>query len=418
MPQTFDLGRNRSFVAGLFWQPLPGTLRDRKKEAERLAKDLNFDLAVYRLTGALQVGFAKASKDVRQGMLSAAAAVSEILEAEQGARNFLCATEVTNGKWLYVAQRDGFILPDGDFLGAEDEVRSRMLSDISLDEWSMIFAPDHWGMSGATERAFEEFLPKKSSGETTVLRGWALLPVKNNPIRTLTPIVALVAMGVVWFYGYQMWRDKQTAQENARIAAEQDAVANQPVKLEHPWKTEVRAGNFLSECMSAFTKVKTLWPGNWTPRDATCSGGVFTVVWLRQETGWIDHLRAVEPKAVLATDGSMASLMVPLALSGAEDEAIPKEDERTLAIHGTGQRYGFKVGVTTPPPPPALPGDKPNQAVKDWKELTWKIDGVSLPPAVVLKPMDGPGFRVSRIKAVFKGGVMTWDMEGTQYVQP
>lgn len=414
---TFDLERNRTFVAGLFWQPLPGTLRDRKKETERLAKELDFDLAIWRTTGSLQVGFAKASKTIKPGLLSAAAAVSKTIEVEQGARNFLCATEVPDGKWLYVAQRDGVILPDGDFLGTEDEVRSRMLSDISLDEWTTIFAPDHWGMPSAEERSFSNFLPKKGA-DTTFMRWWGLQPVKSNPVKTFAPIAILAAVVLAWFYGYHVWQERKAAQVALQIANEQSANANRPVKLEHPWKTQVRAGVFMSECMAAFGKVKTLWPGNWTPRDAACGGGTFTVVWLRQETGWIEHLRAVEPKAVLSTDGAMASLMVPLTLSGGEDEKVPLENERTLAIHATGQKFGFKVGMSAPPPTPVLPGDKPNQAVKDWKELSWKIDGVTLPPTVVLKTMDGPGFRVNRIRAIFKGGVMTWDMEGTQYVQP
>jgi hypothetical protein len=415
---TFDFGRGHVFVAGLFWQPLPGQLRDRKKETERLAKELSFDLAVWRTTGSLQVGFAQASKLIKVGQLSAAAVVSKTLDIEHGARNFLCATEVPGGKWLYVAQRDGIILPDGDLVASEDEIRSRMLSDLSLSEWSTIYAPDHWGVPAAEERTFEQFIPKKG-GVNSFKGWWGLRPVKRNAAKTFLPLALLVVVAVAGAVGYRMWQEKKAAQEMALLVSEQAGTGNQPVKVEHPWKTKPRASKFLDECLTAFGKVKTLWPGNWALRDATCSGGVFTVVWLRQENGWIEHLRAVEPKAVLSTDGGMASLVIPLALDGIEDEALPNESERTLAFHGTGQQYGFKVALSAPTQPPTLPGDKQApQPVKDWKELAWKIDGIALPPSVVVKTLDAAGFRVTRIKASFKGGVMNWDLEGIQYVQP
>lgn len=171
--------------------------------------------------------------------------------------------------------------------------------------------------------------------------------------------------------------------------------------------------------MGAFTKVKTLFPGNWTLNEATCANGSFSIVWARQDTGWIDHLVAVEPEAQLAADGATASRTIPLDLPAGEDEEVGDGGKRILAIHALSQRYGFKVSMQHVDPPPPLPGDKQeNQPVRDWKEINWQVTGVQMPPEIVLKAMDAPGFRVAKISAGLSEGLMNWKMEGTQYVLP
>jgi hypothetical protein len=419
MGQTFELGRGHTFVSGLFWLPLPGTLRDYKKETENLARETNCDLAVWRTSSALQVGLGSTEKGLTPGLLSAAAVISKSLEIEPGAKeykDFLCATEVPGGAWLYVAQREGVIMPDGDFLGTEDEVRSRMLSDYSVSQWNVIIAPAHWGMKDSKERRFEEFLPQKA-GKTDYKRWWGLAPVKRDVIKTMTPIIIIAVALLAGLIGYQKWQANKAAEELARLAAEQQGtVAGKPVV--HPWKQIPRAKQFVGECMGALTRVKTLWPGNWLPRDVTCSGAQFVVVWLRQPHGWIDHLLAVEPKAVISVDGGMASLSIPLTLDIGDDEATPQENARIVQMLSAGQRYGFKITISAPPAPPALPGDKDKApALITWKELAWKVEETSMSSLSVAAILDGPGFRVGRIRGALKGGVITWVMEGTQYVQ-
>lgn len=416
-PQTFELSRGRTFVAGLLWQPLAGTIRDYKRETTRLANELSLDLAVWRTSGALHVGMTSVAAGGKPGWLSAAAVVSKTLEVENGTRSFLCATAVPGGRWLFVAQRDGIILPDGDYLAGEDEIRSRMLGDMSLGDWDLIIAPDHWGLTKSNERAFQDFLPKKGSKED-FKRWWGLSPIKSKPLTKLLPIVALAAAIGAGGFGYMKWQQYKRAQELARQAALANP-SGQVVKLPHPWKSQPRASVFLEECMGAFTKVKTLFPGNWTLNEATCANGSFSIVWARQDTGWIDHLVAVEPEAQLAADGATASRTIPLDLPAGEDEEVGDGGKRILAIHALSQRYGFKVSMQHVDPPPPLPGDKQeNQPVRDWKEINWQVTGVQMPPEIVLKAMDAPGFRVAKISAGLSEGLMNWKMEGTQYVLP
>lgn len=425
MTNTFALDK-RTFVSGLFWQPLSGLSSDYRKETRRLAEELKFDLAVWRTTTASQVGLGSVSDGLKPGLLSAAAVISKTLEIESGVRDFLCAAEIPGGRWLYVAQREGVILPDGDIVGGEDEIKSRLLNDLSLGSWPLIYAPEHWGVYGATEeRAFVEFLPQKG-GKNDFRRWWGLQPVdrwasiRSNPSKILVPMIIIAAIAAGGMYGFKTWQNKKAA-ETARIAELQAAAEGRPVMADHPWKNAPRAREYLKSCMSAMSQVKSLWPGNWTPMEATCANGMFTVLWKRQEWGWIDHLRAVEPKAILAGDGSAASLSIPLVFSSGEDEAVPLESDRTLDMHGIAQKYRFSVTLAAPPAHVAMPGQEnagKEQQKQDWREMKWEAKGISLPPDVVLAALDGNGFRVSRVQAVFAGGIIIWNMEGTQYVKP
>lgn len=425
MSNTFELDKSKIFVSGLFWQPLSGAASERKKETKRLAVELKFDLAVWRTTTAPQVGFGSVSDGLKPGFLSAAAAISKTLEIESGARDFLCATEIPDGRWLYVAQREGVILPDGDITGGEDEIKSRLLSDLSLGNWPLVYAPEHWGVHGAAqERSFADFLPKKS-GKNDYKKWWGLRSIdpwaalRSKPTKIIVPAMVIASIAAGSFFGYKTWQGKKVA-DTARIAALQ-AAANSPIQLiEHPWKSQAGARAYLASCTTAMRQVKSLWPGNWTPQVVTCADGALLVQWKRQEYGWIRHLRAVEPKAILSSDGESASLSIPLILSLGADESVPNESERVLAMYGVAQEYRFAVTITGLPTPMVMPGqenaNKPQ--TQEWRELKWTAKNITLPPDVVLAALDGNGFRLTQAQAVFNGGIITWNMEGTQYVKP
>ncbi len=150
--QTFTFGR-RVFVSGLFWQPLPGaSAHQRKLEMKEVAEEQDFDLAVQRTSGMPQAGFGALADGVKPGMLSVAAMVSKSLEVANRDRSFLCALPVPGNKWLYVAQREGVLLHDGDLLGTEESIRARLHNDLSLADWQTVFAPAQWGIPNATER--------------------------------------------------------------------------------------------------------------------------------------------------------------------------------------------------------------------------------------------------------------------------
>ena len=405
-----------SFVAGLFWQPLAGAPRERRKAADALAKELQFDLAVWRSGSAAQIGFAASTSGAKPGLVSAAAMVAEVLESELQGGSFVCAVETPGHRWLYVAQREGLILSDGDLLAGEDEVRTRLLSDLSVGAWDRVFTPEHWGIEGAKERSFAQLVPRKAD-KPLLKRGWRLAPLRANRFRTYLVAATVLLLIGVGAYEYRLWQQRELQAQLARLAAQSGAQPAPP--LEHPWKKQPRAREFLQACTRAFGEVKTWWPGNWTLKQAACENGSLNISWARQDTGWIEHLRALEPRAFLSADGSLASLTLPMQLPAAgEDEAVPTERARTLALHAAAQRLGVRVTLAAVQPPPVLPGDKPAALpAKDWNELTWSVQGTRIPPAVLVELLDGPGLRLDRIEALYEGGFMNWSLKGTQYVQ-
>ena len=144
-----------------------------------------------------------------------------------------------------------------------------------------------------------------------------------------------------------------------------------------------------------------------------------TVTWKRGEYGWIKHLLEVEPKANVSGDGSMAALVVPVSVSGAEDETLVDERTRSLQMQMVAQQYGLMINLAAPPAPPTMPGAQPNdQMLPKWRELAWAIKGSALPPENVVASLDGAGFRVGSVTARFSDGLIKWDLEGSQYVLP
>lgn len=423
MLARFELERGREFVSGLHWQALTGGPSEAKQEARQLAKQLGFDLAVWRTTGSQQVGFAAVTDGFKPGMLSAAAVVSKTIEVESGDRDFICATELPDGRFLFVAQADGVITPESDFIGSAEVIRSRMLEDMSIGKtWQRVIAPVMWGFPESTERSFADFIPRKGGKLDFKHSWWALRPVKPNLGALVKTVLPFVAVGVVLaaaLIGYRQYEQRRIAQQ----AAEQAALLSSepPVELPHPWKDKPRAQIGAAACLTGFQSIAHLWPGNWTPERVVCAvaEGTLTVAWKRGEYGWIKHLLEVEPKAAVAADGATATLTLPLSVSGAEDEQLVEERGRLLALQINAQQYGLNIQVAAPPAPPPMPGAQPgDQLPPRWREWSWSIKGSALSPESIVAALDGPGFRLIAVTAQISGGVIKWDLEGSQYVLP
>lgn len=414
---TFQIGKSKTFISGLFWQPLSGISADLRKETKQLAKELDFDLALLRTTFP-QVGLTSHAQGAKAGHLSAAAVVSSTVEKESGARDFLCAAEITDGQWLYVAQRDGVILPDGDIIGSEDEIKSRLMQDLSLGSWGEVYAPAHWGIESASqERSFEDFIPQKGSKyqykadwELKTLERFSLDKFKSTPF-----IILLCCLCILSWFGYKEYKNRQAAE-----MARQLAVSGQLPKLPHPWKIQPRSSAYLQACRDSINQAGNLWPGHWTPKEVSCNQATFSVEWTRGKYGWNEHLKITQPKATISTDGARANLSIPIKMTASEDEVAPLEADRNFAMTNAAQKYGFTINLTPvpPPPPPPPPKDgEPPQPVPDWREINWDVRTTELPPEIVVKALDANGFRISVVKSVFTNGKFNWSLEGTQYVQ-
>lgn len=418
---TFKLDR-AVFVSGLHWQILTGKPSAFKSEIKDLAKQLSFDLAVLRNTGVPQVGLGAINEGGGVGLLSAAAVVSKTVEVESNQRDFICAAKLPDGRFLYVCQSEGVILADGDFISSAEDVRSRMLEDLSVGKtWEAVFAPIEWGLSGSSERDFVDFLPRKNGKADLNHSWWALKRVEMSPFAPMKklalPLVAIAALGA-GVYGFQVWQAEQAEAARLAAAASGDAAAPPPPP---PWTTKPRASAVVGACMSAFGKVGTFWPGNWSPTSAACNvaAGSLTLSWKRGEYGWAKHLLEIVPDATIAPDGALATLVIPLQL-GVEkaDEALVAERVRSAQMNNAAQELRVQFSMAPPAPAAVLPGAASTPApVQAWHELAWLLKANGLSPESLVPAFDGPGFRVGSVTALFDGGKISWEIEGVQYVQ-
>jgi hypothetical protein len=428
-PYIFTV-EGETFILGLFWQPLSGTTQsERSKEIVALAQELSFDMAVTRNASMYSVGFAKSSQALKIGVFSAAAIVSKSLDVELKARDFIFVSPLPDGQYVYVAQRDGVILADGDrVFVSEDAARACLLEHMSLGDWPLVIAPAIWGIGGSIERDFASLLPRAKNGKIKVHKWWKLMPVDRRravfvfnarTIAAVSIIAAVLIGGGIFYKKWKADRDARLAAEAAAAAARMVATGSAEVRPEDPWKSQPLARDMVRACLSTLVR-QMVFPGNWEISDINCSGGNLVISWKPRSGGWIKHLKEIEPAVVVAMDGSSATLSVPLPpLETGYDEEAPQRNDRVVAMYSAAQAYGvtLKLSDAAPPPAPVLPGQKQEQKKIYWNEMKWVADGV-LFPDVVLAALDGSGFRINAMRGKFVNGSFVWSMEGIQYVQP
>lgn len=423
--QVFDI-EGVQFVSGLFWQPLSESSNgDKKDEVKSLSSELKLELYVLRNTSISCVGLTNPNEEIKSDQCSIAAIVSKTLEIEQGASDFIFVTPMYDGKWIYISQRDGLILPDGDKVyPSEDAARARMLEDMSIGDWSTIIAPSIWGIRGSSERTFESMIPRNGKGKIKVHKWWKLKNVDSNKELAKHKGKILISLLLVVAAGLGINKYKEVMHQKEMDAAEAAAKElmmsqNQQAVVMHPWKDMPLSTNLLQACMGAISTVR-LFPGNWELVSANCSNTALTVSWKpKGENGWIEHLRQIHPDSTISLDGSLAS--VTKLLTGIEagvDEEVLPENMRLVEMYSAAQRYGFKFTATPAAPAvQALPGQEAAVvAQKDYRELNWKAENIMFPEAV-LSGLSGNGMRMTAMNAIWQNGKFVWTMEGIQYVK-
>lgn len=407
--------KNRRLVAGLFWHPVAATTeRARKAEVQEVAGQMKVAAAVWRHGPTVQVGLAgKAAL----GACSAAAIVSKTISVEGGENDFVCATQIPDGRWLYVAQKDGVLLPDGDVLGTEDEIRSRMLADCSAGDFALVYAPEHWGVRAKGERDFLSFMPTKKDA-LFWHKWWRLRPVRvglGDYAKTI--FMLLLAIGVVsgGVAGWKYWQGVQEKKriEAARIAAEA-AAAQAAAIVVKPWGQMPYATALVRACASEYAGLRTNIAG-WAMTTLMCShNDGLSAIWTAPEVGGTrGAFVAQNPAAVTSPDGAFATFAKPIAFPVPEVAEELQESQIVLAwVADRASKFGaqFKAqSVDAPAPDPAAPVAA---APGTWKTYTWTIaSGVS--PTSLVPQINTAGLRVTKI--MFSND--QWSIEGVLYAK-
>lgn len=417
---TFTLSGKTRLAAGLHWQTISSSGDGVKRQVIRLAKMLSYDLAALHGKTPVQVAFASTKEGHAEGSFSAAAAVAIAIESKYKEADFLCAAKLADGQYIYVAKVEGVILPDGDLIGDENSIRKRMLADITLPmNWGKIIAPSSWEIENSEEKTFEE-LVTDSAGNFAYSKQTAKIKfVSVNWSSSLRKMV-LPSIGLLVIascvIGFMHWRNITLEREAALLAQEQAARA--AVEPMHPWKQLPEAIEAGEMCVAQFDGIEVLHPSHWKFESALCNvlEGIFTIKWLKGESGWISHLLEIVPKAVIAGDLSAATMTVQFSKPDGTDEVLLTENERTLSLAIAAQEYGLIFNMAKAAAPDSSNKNPNNNSKKTWKELPWNVKDVRFSPVDVIKALNGPGFRVTSITAHLKDANLVWDLEGIQYV--
>lgn len=414
--------KGKEFVAGLLWLPLASDTKKIKENTARLATEQNVDLVVHRKGGVIQVGLASTKDGAHAGLYSAAAVVSKTIEVESGDRNVLAAVQVPDGRWLYVAQRDGAILPDGDLLGDEDSIRARMLEDHSVGDWDRVYAPDHWGFGNSEERNFVSFLPAKN-GKIDYHKWWKIQPIGfsvGGLRRYVVPVAVMMAIGFGASIAWNKWHQKKLADQMAQLSMLKSMQTSQPKVIPPPWPSQPSALAVSRACESVFNRA-ALWPGGWLLQDVKCSGSAMMISWSCEDSGRASFLKRVVPQAIISPDGKRASLSIPLELPkmNSKNEPAPGVEGVMTKMRDVAEKYGLDLKISQESAPSQLPGAPApkQQEIKDWQSINWSVSKSALKPSDVIRLLDGDGFRLNSIGFEFANGSVGWSLEGVQYAK-
>lgn len=414
-------GKPIEAIAGLAWHPL---LPDNfKKEMRPLAKEMDKDLYVYWKSAHSIIGFASVAEGASPGQFPIALIIAKALEAETAPMSSLVAVAAPDdsGLYFYVSRRNGHILADGDAVGTEDEIKSRMFEDFGFGGWDLLVCPSHWRINGSEPRTFDSFLPKRNE-KTHFPNAWKLKPVKVTLAKTAMRVMALTVVPMVLTYGYLTWQksevQKRIAVQAAAVAAQEEEQRKQNLQKE-PWPELPTATAFASSCESALNRTGLI-ATNWSFAGFTCEGNQYSVRWERTNLdGLVSQLKTVMSGVHLDASGAFATQTELLSISSPVS-ADPKEiaPDLNLRIERLSDLYGvygigvsMKVAATTQSSPPTTP------STPQWVELG-VVATSSLGIGSTAKLLSAPAFRLTKISGHMKNGLLKYQFTGIQYAKP
>lgn len=406
--QLFEVDRKR-FASGLFWHPLSWFGgKAQSKEVTAVSKQLGLPAIVWRRGVADQLQAGLGSKEAIDAY-SAACVISKTLEVERGVIDFACAVQVPDGRWLYVAQKDGVMLPDGDLLGTEAEIRERLINDCSVSDFALVIAPTQWGLPAEEAKPFVDFLPRRA-GKVVYHRWWQLRPTRSTPFAPLkrpAPVLALTVAAVGGaFLGWQHWRAEQlrkAAEEAARLAAAQAAQPQTQVIIK-PWAKIPTAPKLTAACLDIMRVLRYDQAG-WKLSQVQCDSSGVRTMWVAETHASRRDLEAAFPGVSIAVDGKSASHSHPLSFEEGVAEDLLAAAEAVAGLIEAGRPLGVEISFE-------FEGSQTNPSAP-WHTYKWRFQ-TELSPARVVERMNVPGVRISTI-AWSEGG--RWSVEGVLYAQ-
>jgi hypothetical protein len=423
----------KTFVAGLFWQPLSSP-RHYMSEARAYGKEHDWDIVAIRKGRRIQAGFIRKDVGAIKGMYSLAASLAGVL-----GDTWLGAFEIGDGRYFVCAVKDGSIVPGFDVLVVtQEEAQAKLaegLSVVAADE-DHVYAPAEFQFCQKTVRFAEVLQP------TRLRKDYQLKQLRFGLTRKEWMVlaglgvllgVAAVVMSQYQSYRQRVQREDRIRQDQAR-RAELEKLNAQSKKtqtaqaLVHPWASMPSAVDFASVCQRVTDGVP-LSVGGWLLEAATCDPKGVSIAYRRSKDGATvrnfvaDAAGRFAGEPAFADNGELALVGLPLGVRFAGDD--PLVDTSALLNEVVSYFQGVGIAATvderkveTPAPPTPEPGQSPTPAPEPtWRKYGLEYEAPSSPAEHFAALAGKSGVRLTEIKLTLNANdaSLKWSVKGEVY---
>ena len=404
------------YATNLFWQGFEDrkTFRDR---ARRMSTELDSDLIVFRVAhDVFQAGFANTADGGLPGLPSLACAL-----AGTGDESLLIAFPLEDGQWYLLASRDGSILPEGDLLGDEQEIRRAFESYFSIGGWVRIIGPEDW--VGRVDDITSFIQKQKRVPVTTPASKKTLAEQLSITPKMAFTLGSLLIVGVIAIYFLQQRHARLAdleAQRAHRIEMDRkraELLANFSV----PWQESPDPLVFIRACQDEATRLPAT-PAGWRLIGFSCNERSVEGRYIKMPRAYVSTLKSWYPEASVSDQG--ATLTHDLSLPARQDRdptflAAAKRlmliEERQMNIEQIAERIDASWTVESeiiPMPNDPETGEPmmaPNAPVM---AMRFQIEG-RLPSSVMSLLSKGNGVTFQKFETDLRTGKST--IEGVMY---
>lgn len=384
---------DKKWVAGLQWRSYEDT--PSKSELIEEANVIGADWCCERIRQPelVQCGYCEAVDGISpKKIYSLAASIADV------ERNpWLGIYKIDEDLYWFIAVRDNqSILPNGDIIGTEAEVKEALDAVSGMSDWTIL--------EGDFER-LESILKEEVKKPT---------PVRSlfGPSPWIAPAIAL-SMAVIIGIGVFAWwqhHEKQLEQERRQAQIEAMKAAKLKEQLKN-FQTELQklpfAQDVVSSCESVYDNLPVSYYG-WLPKDISCTDRSATVNWAKGGNATVAHL----PKnADFNNAGTMATQTFNFGFKHKSNNDVQDLFISKQQFMGAMQKYGAEMSFSAPPPLPPIPqnGNGAQPHIRPLPSVLFTLSLSNIPHDYNWNSV--PGLRV---KTMHYNGIK-WNITGVIY---
>ena len=347
---------------------------------------------------ALQVGFCATSlDDLPTGTVSLAAFL-----ADSALQPWLGTFEVAPGQWWYIAVRDhNAVLPDGDVVGGENEVRAAQDAHSGFADWRYL--------TGNLDDLARMVTAIKAKGAR--LRSVHTTPGERRRQLMAAGVASVFVSAAAAGAWYVNDLKEQEAREQQRIAQEnlrRGKIDAAKAAFVSPFYVTPAPAKLLIACRQVFASTAISDQG-WTSDRISCTPAGATIDWIRGEGASVRHM----PAGVTTDDGEKATQSIAFTLLPDADnaEGLVRLDDVKLALIAWAQEGGFSFSSSPVRPPPIPEGIDAGDLPPVLPALSFTITAKVSPLEMIEDFASYPGLRLISLEESPTG----WIIKGVLY---